>query len=112
MAHARSLGDPAAQTRANATLMKLSRILLPVTYTKGGRYTHDPAEWSSIMRNTKSSLFPGLNPGLALPDLEGTDAYGFVKAGVVRHLNRTVDAFHEAARACHETISETPTAAA
>ena len=41
-------------------------MLLPVTYSKGGRYTHDPAEWSPIMRNTKSSVFPGLNSGLAL----------------------------------------------
>jgi N-acetylated-alpha-linked acidic dipeptidase len=86
--------------RANDTLMGLSRILLPVTYTQGGRYVHDPAEWSPIMRNTKSSLFPGLNPGLALPDLAGTHTYGFVRAGVVRQLNRTIDALHEATRRC------------
>lgn len=100
MAHARGLRDGAALARANATLMALSRVLLPATYTKGGRYVHDPAEWSPIMRNTKSSLFPGLNPGLGLPELQGSDAYGFVKAGVVRHLNRTVDALTQATRMC------------
>ena len=66
VARARAAADPAAQAEANATLMALSRVLLPATYTKGGRFTHDPAEWSPIMRNTKSSLFPGLNPGLQL----------------------------------------------
>ena len=103
VAHARELRDPRALADANKVLMRLSRILLPATYTKGGRYTHDPAEWSPIMRNAKSSLFPGLNPGLALDSLAGTDTYGFVKTGVVRHLNRTVDALREAARTCRET---------
>jgi hypothetical protein len=71
VARARAATDPAAQAEANRTLMDLSRVLLPVTYSKGGRYTHDPAEWSPIMRNTRSSLFPGLNPGLALGQLDG-----------------------------------------
>lgn len=98
--YARNLRDEAALAHANVTLMRLSRVLLPVMYTKGGRFVHDPAEWSPIMRNTKSSLFPALNPGLNLGDLEGNDAYGFVKAGVVRHLNRTVDALAQATSMC------------
>lgn len=94
--------DGALQQRVNRTLLKLSRVLLPVTYSKGGRYTHDPAEWSPIMRNTKSSLFPGLNPGLVLRDMDGEHAYGFVRAGVVRQLNRALDALREATRLCRD----------
>lgn len=110
MRHARSLSDRDALATANATLMGLSRVLLPVTYTKGGRFVHDPAEWSPIMRNTKSSLFPGLNPGLDLAAMHGTDTYGFVKAGVVRQLNRTVDALLQAVQMCDQARRQTPTA--
>ena len=100
VARARASSDAAHIARANRTLMALSRVLLPVTYSKGGRFTHDPAEWSPIMRNTKSSLFPGLNPGLALAELQSSDSYGFVKTGVVRQLNRTLDALRTAERMC------------
>jgi N-acetylated-alpha-linked acidic dipeptidase len=104
LAEARTLRDPEALRHANGVLMGLSRILLPVTYTKGGRFVHDPAEWSPIMRNTKSSLFPGLNPGMNLPELDGSDSYGFVRAGVVRHLNRTVDALRHATQVCEQSL--------
>ena len=97
---ARASTGEAAQAQANATLMALSRVLMPVTYSKGGRFNHDPAEWSPIMRNSKSSVFPGLNPGLALANLQGGDDYGFVKTGVVRQLNRTLDALRTAERMC------------
>ena len=105
VAHARSASDPAAQAEANRTLMALSRVLLPVTYTKGARYIHDPAEWSPIMRNTRSSLFPGLNPGLALAQLAGTHEYGFVRTGVVRQLNRTIDALRDATARCEAALA-------
>jgi N-acetylated-alpha-linked acidic dipeptidase len=110
MRHAAGLRDRSATDRANRILMALSRVLLPVTYTKGGRFVHDPAEWSPIMRNSKSSLFPGLNPGLNLPELEGRDSYGFVKAGVVRHLNRTIDALQHATRLCEQARRDTAAA--
>jgi hypothetical protein len=100
VARARQATDAAEIARANATLMALSRVLLPITYTQGGRFTHDPAEWSPIMRNTKSSLFPGLNPALGLAALADRPESGFVKTGVVRQLNRTVDALRTAARLC------------
>lgn len=105
VARARAADGAAAHAEANATLLAISRILLPATYTKGGRFEHDPAEWSPIMRNTKSSLFPGLNPGLQLADLHGSDAYGFVRTGVVRHLNRTVDALLQATALCRTTLA-------
>lgn len=105
LARARAASSGAALAQANHTLMALSRVLLPATYSKGGRYTHDPAEWSPIMRNTKSSLFPGLNPGLALDELEGSHEYGFVRTGVLRQLNRTVDALRQAAALCRGTLA-------
>jgi hypothetical protein len=88
------------RTQLNRTLMSLSRALLPVTYSKGGRHTHDPAEWSPVMHNTPSSLFPGLTTGLNLKALEGEDLYGFVRTGTVRQLNRAVDALNDASRLC------------
>lgn len=102
VARARASHDSAVISRANTTLMALSRVLLPLTYSQGGRFSHDPAEWSPIMRNAKSSVFPGLNPGLALGNLVGSHNYGFVKTGVVRQLNRTIDALRTAERMCRE----------
>jgi hypothetical protein len=95
----------AGNKRLNDTLMKLSRQLVPLTYSKGGRFTHDPAEWSPIMRNTKNSTFSGLNQGLLLNELKGQELYGFAKAGVVRQLNRAVDILKEATKLCNETVS-------
>jgi N-acetylated-alpha-linked acidic dipeptidase len=86
--------------RVNDALMAFSRLVTSTVYSKGGRFTHDPAEWSPIMRNTRSGLFPGLNPGLTLSQLRGTFEYGFVLTGVVRQLNRTVDALRSATALC------------
>lgn len=96
----------AGRAEANAALMELSRILLPLVYSKGGRFTHDPAEWSPIMRNSRTSLFPGLNAGLHLPSIVGSGDYGFVRAGIVRQLNRTVDALITASQVCQNTLAQ------
>ena len=52
------------------------RILDPVMYTRGGRFHHDPAEWSPILRATKRFTMPGLSKAEALPDLRGTPEHG------------------------------------
>lgn len=96
----------ADRAEANAALMELSRILVPLVYSKGGRFTHDPAEWSPIMRNSRTSLFPGLNPGMHLPNLVGSNDYGFVRAGIVRQLNRTVDTLIKATQVCQNTLAQ------
>src|SRR5690625_3489445 len=80
--------------------MRYSRIVMPLVYSKGGRYTHDPAEWTPIMRNTRSGLFPGLAAGAALASLEGSHEYGFVRTGVLRQLNRAVDLLAQATELC------------
>lgn len=91
---------------ANRAIMAFSRHLMPVTYSTGGRYAHDPAEWSPIMHNTPSSLFPGLNPVFSLDDLEGDHNYGFVLTGVRRQLNRTLDAIRSATKVLGDASAE------
>lgn len=89
----------------NRGLMRFSRALLPAVYTKGGRHVHDPAEWSPLMRNDRSSLFPSLSAGFSLADLAGQHEFGFVKAGLVRQMNRVVDGFREATAICRAAIA-------
>ena len=77
--------------------MRLGRVLNPVMYTRGGRFAHDPAEWSPIMRATKRFTLPGLNRVEGLAALAEGDA-GFLRAQIVRELNRTRAAVREAQR--------------
>jgi hypothetical protein len=76
--------------------MRLGRILNPVIYTRGGRFQHDPAEWSPILRATKRFTMPGLNKAEGLADVRGTSAHGFLKAQIVREINRTRAAVRDA----------------
>lgn len=93
----RSAGGDAA--RWNAVAMRLGRILNPVMYTRGGRFHHDPAEWSPILRATKRFTMPGLNKAEALPALRGTPEHGFLKTQLVREINRARAAVREATMA-------------
>jgi hypothetical protein len=86
--------EPAAW---NAVVMRLGRVLNPVMYTRGGRFVHDPAEWSPIMRATKRFTLPGLNRVEGLAALTEGDA-GFLRAQIVRELNRTRAAVRAAQR--------------
>ena len=85
--------------RWNATAMALGRILNPVMYTTGGRFHHDPAEWSPILRATRRFTLPGLNKAEGLPALAGTPDRGFLRTQVLREVNRTRAAVREAMRA-------------
>jgi N-acetylated-alpha-linked acidic dipeptidase len=82
----------------NATVIRLGRVLNPVMYTKGGRFQHDPAEWSPILRATKRFTLPGLNAAEGLGALEGTTQHGFLVAQLVREVNRARTAVREATR--------------
>lgn len=114
MEKARRLAENPADSRelnsVNDTLMHLSRILGPVIYTKGGRFTHDPAEWSPLMRNAMAATFPALRPAWALDDLKGTRDYGFLRAQLGRELNRINWALDEAAALCSRALQEADTA--
>ncbi len=97
--------DEASAHRLNETLMRLSRILTPVIYSRSGRFHHDPAEWSPIMRATGQYTLPGLGAASGLPKLAGQFAYGFLRAQVMREANRAGEALREAARLAEETVS-------
>ncbi len=88
-------GDEAA-AGWNAVAIRLGRILNPVMYTRGGRFQHDPAEWSPILRATTRFTMPGLNRAESLAALEGTAEHGFLKAQLVREVNRARAAVREA----------------
>ena len=90
----------------NATAMRLGRILNPVMYTKGGRFHHDPAEWSPILRATRRFTMPGLNKAPGLAELRGQPEYGFLRTQIVREINRTRAAVREAAATVEAALED------
>ena len=93
-----------AAERLNAVLIRLSRILLPVLYSYSGRFHHDPAEWSPIMRAAGQYTLPGLSKAAALPGLAGRPEFGFLRAQAVRERNRLVAALREATRLAGDAV--------
>jgi hypothetical protein len=91
--------EAALSPAANATLLRLGRILNPVVYSQGGRFVHDPAEWSPIMRPTGGAALPALARAAGLPQLAGRPEYGFLRAQLIRERNRVTEALREAAAA-------------
>jgi hypothetical protein len=81
-------GDDAAKNRA---LMAVSRALVPVDYTSGDRFRHDPA--------LPQAPWPALDPVRALAAADGTDAIRFASVDAVRARNRVLHALREAHRA-------------
>lgn len=86
--------------------MRLSRTTVSLTYSKGGRFTHDPAAWSPIMRNTRSSVFPGLNAIDALDEIQGTELEGFVRTAIRRQVNRAVTELEVATQTCNTFVRQ------
>ena len=93
--------------RVNETLMRISRALVPVVYSQVGRFHHDPAELSPVMRATGQFTLPGLSKAAALPGLDGQVEYGFLRAQVMRERNRLVTALRHAARLASGTVRST-----
>ena len=76
----------------NRTLMALSRILIPITYTAAGHFDHDPA-WGL-------PHLPGLAGVRRLADLEsGSDAYHFLRTRLIRNRNQVDFALRRALEA-------------
>ena len=75
--------------RTNHALRRLARLLVPVNYTRGPEFFHDPAE--SI------PALPDLSVALQLPDSEPGEA-GFVITHLTRGQNRLVAALRDARR--------------
>ena len=95
--------DARAARRLNAALLRLSRILNPVVYSRRGRFFHDPAEWSPIMRASGRYVLPGLSPAGALASLAGTRDYGFLRVQLLRESNRVRAALREGTALAVET---------
>lgn len=98
----RAAGEQAE--RFNETLMRISRTLVPVVYSQGGRFHHDPAELSPVMRATAEVTLPGLSKAAALPGLSGKAEFGFLRAQVTRERNRLVTALRHATRLARDTL--------
>jgi hypothetical protein len=76
-------------TRANAALKRLARILVPLDFTKGPRFTHDPAFTAPAL--------PCLAVANELKRHAGT-MRGFAQTQLLRGRNRYVAALREATR--------------
>ncbi len=82
-------GGTVDEAAANTVQMALSRILVPLHFTAGPRFTHDPAYTAPPL--------PVLYPATALPE-HGPDTIGFAKTQLMRGLNRYVAAVNDARR--------------
>jgi hypothetical protein len=100
----RAAASPAAARRLNAALLRLARIVNPVLYSRRGRFFHDPAEWSPIMRASGRYVLPGLSPAAGLPALAGTRDYGVLRAQLLRECNRVRAALRDASVLALETV--------
>jgi hypothetical protein len=89
----RSPADPEVR-RANATLRRLARILVPINYTRAGRFRHDPA--------VDVPPLPDLAPARTWKDLEPGSAQYFL---TVTHLVRGRNRVTAALRAARELVA-------
>lgn len=81
----------------NRTLRRLARLLLPLTFTTEGRYTHEAADITPMMSTHRGSMYPGINRAFGLPDLAPDDRL-FLQTHLVRQANRFRDTLQEATR--------------
>lgn len=72
-------GGAEARRRANASLRRLARILIPLNYAKGERFDHDPA--------LKFGTVPRLEPAMKLA-ASPADVRPFIKTALVRERNK------------------------
>src|SRR5439155_7311960 len=82
----------------NRGLMRLSRVLVPLAYTSGDRFTHDLA--------LPIAPLAGLQRARELAALDPhADAYKFAVAPLVRERNRALHALDSAASIADELLS-------
>lgn len=82
--------------RANHAIRRLARLLVPVNYTRGPAFFHDPAE--SI------PPLPDLHVALELPRTPA-EQLGFVRTHLMRGQNRLVAALRDARRVVEEVMA-------
>jgi hypothetical protein len=82
---------------ANRALMRMSRALVPIDYTSGDRFAHDPA--------LALPAWPTLRPLRELATAKpGSDAARFLTVGAIRARNRVEHALREATTAAETAI--------
>ncbi|HSB06355.1 MAG TPA: M28 family metallopeptidase [Thermodesulfobacteriota bacterium] len=75
--------------KINQCLLELGRILIPIDYTRLGRYSHDPA--------IPIPSFPDLEAICQLPQLSpASNEFRFLKAQLLRGRNKVIDALRRA----------------
>jgi hypothetical protein len=80
--------DEAASRRLNELLLRISRVLVPLDYTEGDRFRHDPA--------LPLPAWPVLRPLRALAAAEpGSDQAKFLAVGAARATNRLLAAMDD-----------------
>lgn len=82
------IGDPRTR-RTNAAIRRLARLLVPVNYTRGPEFFHDPAETTPAL--------PDLSAALAAPTMPEHER-GFLVTHLTRGQNRLVAALRDARR--------------
>ena len=87
--------DPRVK-RANAAIRRLARLLVPVNFTTGPGFFHDPAE--SI------PPLPDLAPALSVPNAR-PEMIGFIQVHLTRGQNRLVAALRDAVREVESALA-------
>ncbi|MGH2395819.1 MAG: M28 family metallopeptidase, partial [bacterium] len=86
----RSISDPGVR-HINETQRRLARVLVPINYTRAGRFRHDPA--------IDVPPLPDLAPATKIAALaQDSDAYRITRTHLARGRNRVVAALREARR--------------
>ena len=91
---AEPVSDPRVR-RANAAIRRLARLLVPVNFTTGPAFFHDPAETIPPL--------PDLAPAEALAKAPA-DQRGFIRTHLTRGQNRLVAALRDARREVEDAI--------
>lgn len=89
-----SVGDERAR-RTNAALRTLARLLVPVNYTRGPEFFHDPAETTPPLPDLALALQIGTMPA---------DEHGFLRTHLTRGENRLVAALRDARRVVEQAM--------
>lgn len=94
--------QPEESAAFDDALKRLARILVPVNYSRGGRFDHDPA--------LSLGVVPALSDvdRLALYREQHPERLPFLRAGIKRQVNRVTHAFSEAARVARQAPCTCP----
>ena len=82
--------------RANRAIRQLARLLVPVNFTRGPEFFHDPAETTPAL--------PDLSVALQAATLQA-ESLGFLRTHLTRGQNRLVAALRDARRVVQDAMT-------